>query len=90
MRHDAEPEHPEPGDEPDDRQQDEPDDGHAGRELAVDHVIAIDRLGQQAGQRPLGALAVDGVEGERQAEQRRDDPDERVDAQERRSVATRA
>ena len=57
----------------------------ARRELAVDHVIAVDGLGQEPRQRALGSLAVDGVEGEREAEQRRHDPDERVDAQDRMS-----
>ena len=41
-----------------------------GRELAVDDVVAVDRLGEQPGQRALAALAVDAVEPER-------DPDER-------------
>ena len=73
VRHDAEAEHPEAGDERDDRHQDESDDRHPGRELAVDDVVAVDRLGQEARQGPLRSLAVDGVEREREAEQRRDD-----------------
>ena len=52
-----------------------------GDELAVDHVVAVDRLRQEARQRALGSLAVDGVEREGEAEERRDDPDERIDAQ---------
>ncbi len=59
--------------------QDDPDDRHPGRELAVDDVIAVDRLGEQSRQRPLGSLAVDGVEGEGDPEQRRHHPDECVD-----------
>ena len=82
-RDDPEPEDAEAGDDPDDRHQHDPDDRQTGRELAVDHVVAIDRLGQEAWQRPLGAFAVDGIEREGQAEQRRHDGDERVDAQER-------
>ena len=48
-------------------------------ELAVDHVVAVDRLRQQARQRALVPLAVDRVEGEAHAEERRDDADERID-----------
>ena len=58
-RHDAQPEDPEPGDDHDDREQDQADDRQAGGELAVDDVVAVDRLGEQPRQRPLGALAVD-------------------------------
>ena len=47
------------------------DDREPGRELAVDHVVAVDRLRQQPRQRALGPLAVDRVEREREAEQRR-------------------
>ena len=71
-RDESEAEHAERRDDPDDRDQHEADDRQAGRELAVDHVVAVDRLGQQARQRSLGPLAVDGVEGERQPEERRD------------------
>ena len=58
---------PKPAMNADDRRQHEPDDRQAGRELAVDDVVAVDRLGEQARQRPLGALAVDRIEGEREA-----------------------
>ena len=54
-------------------QQDQADDRQPGGELAVDHVVAVDRLGEQPRQRALGALAVDRIEGEGEAEQRRDD-----------------
>ena len=80
VRHDAEANDAEAGDERDDRGQDEPDDRQPGGELAVDDVVAVDRLGQQARQRPLGALAVDRVEGEGETQQRRHDPDEGEDA----------
>ena len=58
-----------------------------GRELAVDDVVAVDRLGEEARQRALGPLAVDRVEGEGEPEQRRDDGDERVDPEDRRCPA---
>ena len=70
-RDDPEPDDPERRDHRDDDDEDERDDREAGRELAVDHVVAVDRLGQQPRQRPLGPLAVDRVEREREAEQRR-------------------
>ena len=60
------------------------DDRQAGRELAVDDVVAMDRLREQAREGALVALAVDGVEREPDAEQRRGDRDEQVDAEERR------
>ena len=66
-----------------------PIDGHARRELAVDDVVAIDRLGEQARQRPLGSFAVDRVEGKGQTEQRRDQADEDIDAQDARCRASR-
>ena len=81
MRDDPEPDDAERGDQGDDRDEHEPDHGHAGGELAVDDVVAIDRLGEQARQRALGSLAVDRVEGEGQAEQRRHQADEDVDPQ---------
>ena len=68
MRHDAQPEHPEPGDEQHHRDQDDADDREAGGELAVDDVVAVDGLGEEARQRALRALAVDRVEGEGHAE----------------------
>ena len=71
-RDEPEAEHAERRDDPDDRDQDEADDRQTGRELAVDHVVAVDRLRQQARQRPLGPLAIDRVERERQPEERRD------------------
>ena len=51
----------------------------AGGELAVDDVVAVDRLREEARQRALVALAVDGIEGEGDAEQRRGDGDECLD-----------
>ena len=83
MRHDPEAKHPEARDEADDRDEHQPDDRHARRELAVDDVVAMDRLGQQPRQRALGALAVDRIEGEGQTEQRGDDADECIDTQDR-------
>ena len=53
------------------------DGGQPGDELAVDHVVAVDGLGQQARQRPLRPLAVDGVEAEGDAQQRAEEADER-------------
>ena len=50
------------------------DDGETGRELAVDDVVAVDRLRQEPRQRAVRPLAVDRVERERETEQR---PDER-------------
>ena len=50
-----------------------------GHELAVDHVVAVDRLGDEARERPLRALAVDGVEAECDAEQRAEEGDELVE-----------
>ena len=52
-----------------------------GGELAVDDIVAIDRLGEQARQGALGSLAVDRVEGKGQTEQRRHQADEDVDPQ---------
>ena len=86
-RHDAEADEPERRDDPDDRDEDQADDREAGRELAVDDVIAVDRLGQQARQRPLGALTVDGVEREGEAEQRGDVGEEARDRRQREAVA---
>ena len=40
------------------------DHGEAGGELAVDHVVAVDRLREEPRQRALVALAVDRVERE--------------------------
>ena len=66
-----------------DRGQDRPDregDGRdTGDELAVDHVVAVDRLGHEAGERALRALAADGVEAQRDAEQRAEEADELVE-----------
>ena len=42
----------------DDRAQDERDDRQAGHELAVDDVVAVDRLRQQPRQGAVGALAL--------------------------------
>ena len=53
-----------------DHGQDEADRGQAGDELAVDHVVAIDGLGEQARQRRFRALAVDRVKAEGNAQQR--------------------
>ena len=78
-RHDPEPEDPERRDHRDDDREDERDDREPGRELAVDHVVAVDRLREQPRQRPLGPLAVDRVEREGEAEQRRGEGDERLD-----------
>jgi hypothetical protein len=44
-------------------------------ELAVDDVVAPDGLRQQARQRPLGTFVVDGVEAERDPEQRTQEGD---------------
>ena len=46
-------------------------------ELAVDDVVAVDRLGQQARQGSLRALAVDPVEAECDTQQRTEERDER-------------
>ena len=54
----------------------ERDDRQPGGELAVDHVVAVDRLRQEPRQRALGPLAVDRVEGEGEPEQRRDEAEE--------------
>ena len=63
-------------------------------ELAVDDLVAVDRLGDQAGQRALGALAVDRVEAEGDPEQRAEDAEELVErrhalGREREQVAGR-
>ena len=50
-----------------------------GDELAVDDLVAVDRLGHQPRQRALGPLAVDGVEAEGDAEQRPEDAEELVE-----------
>ena len=50
-----------------------------GDELAVDDLVTVDRLGDQPWQRALGALAVDRVEPEGDAEQRTEDAEELVE-----------
>ena len=45
-------------------------------ELAVDDLVAMDRLGDQPRERALGPLAVDRVEAERDPEQRAEDAEE--------------
>src|SRR4029079_1627044 len=74
-----------PDQEHDDRE-DQADDREASDELAVDHVIAIDGLGQQSGQCRLRPLAVDRVETEGNAQKRDQERDQRG---ERRYLAQR-
>ena len=57
-------------DEDHERAEHQRDDREPGDELAVDDVVAVDRLGEQPRQRPLGALGVDPVEPERDADER--------------------
>ena len=69
-RDDAELDDADGADQEHDHREDQADDREAGDELAVDHVIAVDGLGQQARQGRLGPLAVDRVETEGNAQQR--------------------
>ena len=82
-RQDPEADDAERRDQPDDRDEDDADDRQSGGELAVDDVVAVDRLGEEAGQRPAGPLAVHRVEREGDPEQRRDDPEEPRDRRQR-------
>ena len=76
-RHDAEPDDPERGDHAHDERQDQPDDGQAGRELAVDHVVAVDRLGKEgAADVPLARSPFTASNANGDPEQRSDDRDE--------------
>ena len=71
---------PTPATSDDDRGQDERDDRQPGDELAVDDVVAVDGLRHQPRQRPLGPLRADGVEAERDAQQRPEEADPRTTA----------
>ena len=53
FRHDAEADDPEGRDHADDGDEHQPDDGQPADELAVDDVVAVDRLGQEPRQRAL-------------------------------------
>ena len=67
---DPQPHDPERRHEDDEGAEHHRDHGDARGELAVDDVVAVDRLGEQPRQRALAALAVDAVEPERDADQR--------------------
>ena len=55
------------------------DHGQPGDELPIDHVIAVDRLRNESGERSLRPFAVHRIESESDPEQRREEPDEEVE-----------
>ena len=73
---DAEPEHAEAGDDQHQGGQHDADNGEPGDELAVDHIVTMDGLGDETRQRALRSLPTDSVETERDPEDRRQKPDE--------------
>ena len=79
---DPQPDDPETRDDGGDRHEGHRDDAEPGDELPVDDVVAVDRLGQQTGQRPAGSFAVDGIEAEGDADQRDEEADEAVERRE--------
>ena len=81
---DAELDHADGADQEHDHREDQADDSQAGNELAIDHVVAVDGLSEQARQSCLRPLAVDRVKSERDAQQRDEERDQR---RERRNLA---
>ncbi len=76
---DPEPQHSVADDDEHHRAKCQRDGAEPGDELAVDHLVAMDRLRHESRQRALRAFAVDGIEAERDAEQRTENCDELVE-----------